>query len=203
MKCPWADGDNAAMTAYHDHEWGFVTTDETATFELMVLEMMQAGLSWQTVLNKRAAFKTAFANYDLTEIADFKQPEIDTLMANAGIIRNKRKILATINNAQLLQKWHSAGQTLIAYLWSFVDYEPQNSQLRSMTDLPAQTDLSKRISKTLKKQGFQFLGPTIVYSWLQALGIINDHLTTCDRYEPAIAFGNAHHDALMALKKTL
>lgn len=203
MKCSWVEGSNAAMTAYHDHEWGFVTTDETATFELMVLEMMQAGLSWQTVLNKRSAFKAAFANYDLEKIAAFQEPEVDELMANAGIIRNHRKLIATINNAQILRQWHKDGRTMIAYLWSFADFTPQNSQHQTMADLPAQTDLSKQISKQLKKQGFQFLGPTIVYSWLQSLGIINDHLLACDTYAPAVAFGKTQHETLMALKASV
>lgn len=178
-RCDWGETENDLMRHYHDEEWGVATYDETETFELMTLEMMQAGLSWQTVLNKRVHFKVAFAQFDAAKVAQFDDADVARLMADAGIIRNRRKIDATIANAQLLVKWHEAGRSLNAYLWTFVDGKPQVNRYATMADLPGQTPLSQRVSKALKKEGFKFVGPTIVQSWLEALGILDDHLASC------------------------
>ncbi|MFC6253307.1 DNA-3-methyladenine glycosylase I [Secundilactobacillus hailunensis] len=178
-RCDWAENANELMTRYHDYEWGVPTTDERETFELMTLEMMQAGLSWQTVLNKRANFKVAFADFDVTKVARFDDNDVVRLLNDAGIIRNRLKIKDTIHNARQLGKWHAAGKTMNAYLWAFVDGQPIVNRYLSMVEVPAQTPLSQQISKALKKAGFKFVGPTIVQSWLEALGILDDHLATC------------------------
>lgn len=185
-RCDWADSGNQALRDYHDQEWGFPTTDERQTYELMILEMMQAGLSWQTILNKRAAFRKAFKNFDVNQVAKFGQSEYEGLLVNPGIIRNRLKIRAAINNAQLLVSWHQRGESLNRYLWKMVNNQPVIGHYDSLKDVPATSPLSIKISKDLKKKGFRFIGPTIVYSWLQALGILNDHLESCPSYSQAI-----------------
>lgn len=178
-RCDWAENANELMTHYHDYEWGVPTTDERETFELMTLEMMQAGLSWQTVLNKRANFKAAFADFDVEKVARFDADDVVRLMNNVGIVRNRLKIKDTILNARQLADWHAAGKTMNAYLWSFVDNQPVVTRYSSVAEVPAQTPLSQKVSKALKKAGFKFVGPTIVQSWLEALGILDDHLAKC------------------------
>lgn len=178
-RCDWAENANELMTHYHDYEWGVPTYDERETFELMTLEMMQAGLSWQTVLNKRENFRKAFADFDVEKVAQFTDADVARLLGNAGIIRNKLKIKDVILNARQLVSWHAAGKTMNDYLWSFVDGKPVVNRYQSMADVPAQTPLSQQVSKTLKKAGFKFVGPTIVQSWLEALGILDDHLAKC------------------------
>lgn len=178
-RCDWAENTDALMTHYHDYEWGVPTKNEHETFELMTLEMMQAGLSWQTILNKRAAFKAAFANFDVEKVARFDANDVARLMNDAGIVRNQLKIKDTILNARQLADWHTAGKTMNDYLWSFVDNQPVVTRYQSAAEVPAQTPLSQQVSKALKKAGFKFVGPTIVQSWLEALGILDDHLAKC------------------------
>lgn len=178
-RCDWAENANELMTHYHDYEWGVPTKGERETFELMTLEMMQAGLSWQTVLNKREHFRKAFAGFDVNKIAQFNAADVARLVNDAGIIRNKLKIVDTIHNARQLVKWHRAGKTMNAYLWSFVDGQPIINRYATAADVPAQTPLSQQVSKALKQAGFKFVGPTIVQSWLEALGILDDHLAKC------------------------
>lgn len=178
-RCDWAENANELMTHYHDYEWGVPTKDERETFELMTLEMMQAGLSWQTVLNKRENFRAAFANFDVDKVVQFDDDDMARLVNDAGIIRNKLKIKDTIHNARQLVEWHSAGKTMNAYLWAFVDDQPVINRYQTMADVPAQTPLSQQVSKALKQAGFKFVGPTIVQSWLEALGILDDHLAKC------------------------
>lgn len=178
-RCNWAEDANELMTHYHDYEWGVPTKDERETFELMTLEMMQAGLNWQTVLNKRENFRAAFANFDVDKVAQFNDDDMARLVNDAGIIRNKLKIKDTIHNARQLVEWHHAGKTMNAYLWSFVDDQPVINRYPTMADVPAQTPLSQQVSKALKQAGFKFVGPTIVQSWLEALGILDDHLAKC------------------------
>lgn len=178
-RCDWATDADEEMTCYHDVEWGTPTYDERETFELMTLEMMQAGLSWRTVLHKRANFKAAFDNFEIAKVAKYDETDMTRLLADAGIIRNRLKIKDTIHNAQLLAQWHAQGKQMNDYLWSFVDGRPIVHRYQNQADLPAQTLLSQQVSKALKKAGFKFVGPTIVQSWLQALGILNDHLAKC------------------------
>lgn len=178
-RCDWAENADELMTHYHDYEWGVPTYDERETFELMTLEMMQAGLSWQTVLRKRENFKAAFANFDIDQVAQFGDEDVQRLLNDEGIIRNRLKIADTIHNAQLLRKWHADGKTMNAFLWAFVDGKPVVNRYQSQSDLPAQTPLSQKVSKALKKEGFKFVGPTIIQSWLEALGILDDHMAKC------------------------
>ncbi|GAX04432.1 DNA-3-methyladenine glycosylase I [Secundilactobacillus pentosiphilus] len=178
-RCDWAENADEVMTHYHDYEWGVPTKDERETFELMTLEMMQAGLSWQTILNKRQNFKAAFADFKVDQVALFDDADVDRLMHDAGIIRNRLKIKDTVYNAQQLVKWHAAGKTMNAYLWAFVDGRPVVNRYQTASEVPAQTALSQQVSKALKKAGFKFMGPTIVQSWLEALGILDDHLAKC------------------------
>ncbi len=178
-RCDWAENADDLMTHYHDYEWGVPTKDERKTFELMTLEMMQAGLSWQTILNKRKNFRAAFANFDVDKVAQFDDDDVARLINDAGIIRNKLKIKDTIHNARQLVEWHHADKTMNAYLWSFVGDQPVVNRYPTMADVPAQTPLSQQVSKALKQAGFKFVGPTIVQSWLEALGILDDHLAKC------------------------
>lgn len=178
--CNWSQNGHQNMAQYHDNEWGFAVLDETKTFELMILEIMQAGLSWQTILNKRPAFRQAFSNYTIEKIAQYNDYDVKQLISNKEIIRNKRKIEAIISNAQLLSLLHvEEAFSLNAYLWSFFDDKPLIMNYHTQADMQGFTSISSTISRELKKQGFKFLGPTIVQSWLEALGIINSHLTAC------------------------
>ncbi|MTV81736.1 DNA-3-methyladenine glycosylase I [Secundilactobacillus folii] len=179
MRCDWATDADELMQHYHDYEWGTPTYDERETFELMTLEMMQAGLSWQTVLRKRQNFKQAFDNFDVERVAHYDAADVARLLHDQGIIRNRLKIADTIHNAQVLNEWHAKGQTLNDFLWAFVDGQPIVNRYEHQTDLPAQTPLSQKVSKALKKAGFKFVGPTIIQSLLEAVGILNDHLAKC------------------------
>lgn len=161
------------MREYYDHYWGFPVHDERELFRMLTLEMFQSGLSWATIWRKRAAFDEAFANFDIQQIASFDDQKIEQLMQNAAIIRNRRKIEATINNARVLQKYHAMGKTLDHFLWSFVDGQPIELNAQQDTVLPAKTPLSTTISHQMKKAGFKFTGPTTIFSLLCAVGIVN------------------------------
>jgi DNA-3-methyladenine glycosylase I len=170
------------MAEYHDTEWGVPLHDDQKLFEFLILDGFQAGLSWSTILNKREAFRSAFKKFDYTKIAAFSTIDIETLMQNSGIIRNRAKITATILNAQALLKIRTEFGSFNNYLWNFTDYQPIQSNLKSFSEMPAQTELSQIISRDLQKYGFKFVGPTIIYAFMQAIGMINDHLITCFRY---------------------
>ncbi|MEM7047378.1 MAG: DNA-3-methyladenine glycosylase I [Pseudomonadota bacterium] len=176
--CPWP-GDDPAYRAYHDLEWGRAVWDSNALFEKFVLDSFQAGLSWLIILRKREALRKAFANFDLQKIARFSEKKVTTLMADTGIVRNRAKILATIRNAQIALDMADAGRPFGPYLWDFVDGIPVMGAWHHIGDVPAQSALSRRISKDMKQRGFSFCGPTIIYAFAQAVGIINDHLMTC------------------------
>ncbi|WP_047998818.1 DNA-3-methyladenine glycosylase I [Lactiplantibacillus herbarum] len=177
-RCSWANS-TPAMQAYHDNEWGRPQHDQQRLFELLCLETYQAGLSWQTVLNKRAAFNEDFYDYDIEKVAAMTDEDVERLLTDARIIRHRQKLNATINNARVIRDW-PAGPSFEEWLWSFVDNQPIRQAWTSATELPATNDLAKQISKALKKLGFKFVGPTTVYSYLQAAGLINDHLVSCD-----------------------
>ncbi|KRM00295.1 DNA-3-methyladenine glycosylase I [Liquorilactobacillus satsumensis] len=181
-RCSWANTGNELLKEYHDQEWGMPCHDEHKLFELLSLEIMQAGLSWQTVLNKRAAFKTAFADFDVKQVQNF-QAKLPQLMVNKAIIRNQRKLLAIINNAQVVVKLAAAGTCFNDYMWQFVDYQPIVHQYQTHTEVPSTNGLAKKISQQMKRDGFQFAGPVITYSFLQAAGLINDHVVTCFRHQ--------------------
>jgi len=178
----WGDGDDPRMTDYHDKEWGAPLHDDRKIFEFLVLEGMQAGLSWRTILYKRDNFRKAFHNFDPAKIARYTAGDVRRLLADAGIIRNKLKILAAINNAQRFLEVRKEFGSFDRYIWGFVGGTPVVNRLKAFSEMPARTELSDLISKDLKARGFKFVGSTIVYSHLQATGVVNDHLVTCFRY---------------------
>ena len=170
-------------TEYHDSEWGRPVHDDRKLFEMLTLESMQAGLSWLTVLNKREAFREAFDGFDPREAALYGDTKINELMANAGIIRNRLKILAAINNAGLFLEIAGKHGSFDRFIWGYVDHAPIVGHWERMEDMPARTPLSDRISKDLKKMGFRFVGSTIIYSFMQATGMVNDHIRPCFVYQ--------------------
>jgi DNA-3-methyladenine glycosylase I len=169
------------MEAYHDLEWGTPLHDDRALFELLTLEGAQAGLSWSTVLYRRDGYRQAFANFDPQAVAKFGNADAERLFADTGIIRNRQKITSTILNAQQVLKAQAEHGSFDAFLWSFVDGKPIVNSPESLADLPGQTPLSVRMSKSLQKAGFSFVGPTICYALMQSAGLINDHLLSCPR----------------------
>ncbi|MQS76026.1 DNA-3-methyladenine glycosylase I [Companilactobacillus halodurans] len=179
MRCPWADS-SKEMQDYHDNEWGKVSHDERYFFEMLTLEGAQAGLSWATIIKRRKTYKIAYDNFDIKKIANYDQAKRDALLEDKGIIRNRLKVDASIKNAKLIQDMHLRGEKFSDYIWNFVDNKPIINHYSSQSEMPAQTELSQKISRDLKKRDFKFVGPTIVYSFLQAVGVINDHLESCD-----------------------
>lgn len=177
-RCEWAQK-NELMAKYHDEEWGVPLHDDQKLFEFLILEGMQAGLSWQTVLNKREAYRKAYENFDVRKVALFDQTKKDELMSNAGIIRNKLKIEASINNARLFLEIVEEFNSFDQYIWKFVDYQPIVNHWETLSELPAKTELSDLISADLKRRGFKFVGSTIIYAHMQATGMVNDHLVNC------------------------
>ena len=180
QRCDWA-GDDPLYRAYHDTEWGVPEYDSRALWEKLILDGFQAGLSWITILRKRDNFRSAFAGFHPHIIADWGEAEVQSLLANPGIIRHRGKIEATITNARAWQRIE-ADQGFDRFLWSYVDGTPLINHWEKKADVPALTPLSRQVSKDLKTAGFKFCGPTIVYAFMQACGLINDHLTTCHRY---------------------
>lgn len=186
-RCGWVGAD-PLYRAYHDTEWGVPEHDSRALWEKLVLDGFQAGLSWLTILRKRDNFRTAFEGFDPHVIANWGAPEIARLLADPGIIRHRGKIEATIGNALAWQRIE-AEQGFDRYLWDHVGGSPIQNRWRTLAEVPAQTDLSARISSDLKKRGFKFCGPTIVYAFMQAVGMVNDHLVTCPRHAPVAKMG--------------
>ena len=180
-RCEWC-GVDPIYVAYHDEEWGVPEYDSRALFEKLVLDGFQAGLSWITILKKRDNFRTAFQGFDPNVIAEYTEDDIARLVADAGIIRHRGKITATITNAQAWQRIEGAGG-FDNYIWGFVDGRPIQNSIETMADIQAETDLSRALSKDLKKRGFKFCGPTIVYAFMQAVGMVNDHKVSCPRHE--------------------
>ncbi len=180
-RCGWCEGD-ALYEAYHDNEWGIPVYDDDTLFEFLILETFQAGLSWITILRKRENFRNAFNDFDYKKIALYKQNKIDALLQDAGIIRNKLKVNATVSNAQAFIKIQEEFGSFNKYIWGFVDDKPIKNKLKYYKDAPANTPLSDAISKDLKKRGFKFVGSTVVYAHMQATGMVNDHEIGCFRY---------------------
>jgi len=180
-RCGWCVGD-PLYEAYHDEEWGVPVFDDDTLFEFLILETFQAGLSWITVLRKRENFIKAFDNFDYKKIAKYEQPKFDELLLNAGIIRNKLKIKATITNAQSFIKIQEEFGSFSKYIWDFVDGKLIKNELEDYKGAPANTPLSDAISKDLKKRGFKFVGSTVIYAHMQATGMVNDHEVSCFRY---------------------
>lgn len=180
-RCGWCGTDPLYME-YHDKEWGVPVYDDERLFEFLILETFQAGLSWITVLRKRENFREAFDNFDYKKIAIYSEDKFEELIQNAGIIRNKLKVRATISNASAFMKIQQEFGSFSKYIWGFVDGEPIKNKSNSMSDIPATTELSNIISKDLKKRGFKFVGSTVIYAHMQATGMVNDHIKDCFRY---------------------
>ena len=181
-RCDWANG-SELEEKYHDEEWGTAEHDDRKLFEMLVLESMQAGLSWSTILKKRATMAQAFDQFDYEKIAEYQQEKIDSLLQDPGIIRNKLKIAAAINNAQVFMRIQKEYGSFDRFIWSYVDHKPIKNNWTDIHEVPATTELSDKISKDLKKLGFKFLGTTTVYAFMQATGIVDDHLQSCFRKE--------------------
>ncbi|MBJ2173450.1 DNA-3-methyladenine glycosylase I [Aureibaculum sp. A20] len=180
-RCAWCGNDPLYM-AYHDEEWGVPVYDDAKLFEFLVLETFQAGLSWITILKKRENFRVAFDNFDYKKIANYGEDKYESLLQDAGIIRNKLKIRATIANAQAYMEIQKEFGSFSDYIWEFTNGKPIKNKHKSMSDVPATTELSDKLSKDLKKRGFKFVGSTVIYANMQATGMVNDHVADCFRY---------------------
>ncbi|OFY48065.1 MAG: DNA-3-methyladenine glycosylase [Bacteroidetes bacterium GWF2_41_31] len=182
IRCPWPAG-KALDTQYHDHEWGVPLHDDQKLFEFLVLDAFQAGLSWSTILNKRENFRQALDGFNPQIIARYSEDKVAELMNNPGIIRNGLKIRATITNAQYFLKVQEEFGSFDRYIWQFTNHQTKTNAWNSLKEIPASTPESDAMSKDLKKRGFKFVGSTICYAFMQAAGMVNDHLVTCFRYE--------------------
>ena len=180
-RCPWCGADPLYL-AYHDHEWGVPQHDDRALFEMLILEGAQAGLAWITILRKREAYRRAFDGFDPQKVARYTPRKVATLLADPGIVRNRLKIEASITNARAFLEVQDQHGSFDAYLWPFVDGTPIRNRWKTMKDVPAETAEARALSKDLKKRGFRFVGPTILYAFMQATGMVNDHLLTCFRH---------------------
>jgi DNA-3-methyladenine glycosylase I len=181
-RCAWATGLDQRMRDYHDRDWGVVTRGERDLFELLTLEGAQAGLSWSTILNRRDGYRGAFADFDLDAVAGFGPDDVERLLADARIVRNRQKIASTIANARAAVALHAGGTTLSALLWSFVGDRPIVNHWSTVGECPAETVESRSMSKGLRSLGFSFVGPTICYALMQSAGLVNDHVTSCFRW---------------------
>jgi DNA-3-methyladenine glycosylase I len=170
------------MVAYHDGEWGVPSHDDRHLFELLTLEGAQAGLSWMTILRKRRGYREAFGGFDVDRVARFGEPRLERLLQDPGIVRNRLKVTSTVNNAARIRDVQNEFGSFSAYLWRFVDGTPLQGGRRSLRDLPAETPLARELSRDLKKRGFRFVGPTVCYAYMQAVGLVNDHVGSCFRY---------------------
>ncbi len=180
-RCPWC-GDDLVYLDYHDNEWGVPQRDSRKLFEALILDGAQAGLSWITILKRREGYRTAFEGFDPRKIAAYTEKDVERLVADARIIRNRRKILSAIENANAFCAMEDAGVDFSAWLWDFVDNEPIIHHYKTIAEIPATTELSDMVSSTLRDLGFTFVGSTIVYAFMQACGLVNDHLVTCFRH---------------------
>lgn len=181
IRCDWVDNSQIYMD-YHDNEWGIPEHDDNKLFEIFILETMQAGLSWITILKKRDAYREAFDNFDAYKIVHYDTKKIDELMQNTGIVRNRLKINSVISNAKLFIELTEKYGSFDQFIWSYVNHTPIIGNWETMQELPATTLISDKISKDLKKLGFKFVGSTTIYAFMQAAGLVNDHLTKCFRY---------------------
>jgi DNA-3-methyladenine glycosylase I len=175
-------GDAANMIAYHDEEWGLPAHDDRVHFEFLVLEGAQAGLSWSTILNKRDGYRRLFADFDVAKVARFTPKRVEKLLTDPAIVRNRMKVESTVGNARAFLDLQADRGSFDAYLWGFVDGKPVVNRWKRMNQIPAETPLSQAVSKDLKKRGFRFVGPTIMYAHLQAVGVVNDHVVDCFRW---------------------
>jgi len=181
QRCKWA-GSDPEMIAYHDREWGVPQHDDRVLFEFLILEGAQAGLSWSTILKKREGYRRAFANFDPQKVARFTSKKIEKLLQDPSIVRNRLKVDSAVTNARAFLKVQKEFGSFDAYLWSFVDGKPTGNKWKTLRDIPAKTPASDAMSKDLKKRGFKFVGSTICYAFMQAVGMVNDHTTDCFRH---------------------
>ncbi len=182
-RCRWVDLNSKEYIDYHDKFWGVPVVDDRLLFEMLCLESAQAGLSWLTILKKQPNYKLAFDDFDSQLVANYDQTKIEELLGNKGIIRNKRKVLSCIRNAKVFLEIQKEFSSFAYYLWRFVDFTPFDSKIENSQQLPIWTPLAKEVSADLIKRGMNFVGPTIIYSFLQAVGVVNDHIVSCFRYE--------------------
>ncbi|AUX29441.1 MULTISPECIES: DNA-3-methyladenine glycosylase I [Sorangium] len=189
-RCPWVTAD-PEYVAYHDEQWGVPLHDDQALFEMLILEGAQAGLSWLTVLRKRAAYREAFAGFDPARVARFTPARVEELLANPGIVRNRLKVASAVVNAQRFLEVQREHGSFDAYLWGFVGGAPVVNAFRALAEVPAKTEVSDALSKDLARRGFKFVGSTICYALMQATGMVNDHLVGCFRYEQVKAIAGA------------
>lgn len=181
-RCQWPENSTELMLSYHDKEWGVPVHDDSHLFEVLILDGAQAGLSWNTILNKRENYRTAFDNFDVKKVARYDAKKIEQLLRNEGIVRNKLKINSAVRNAKVFMEIQKECGSFDAYIWKFVDGIPIQNKRKRMSDIPARTELSDEISLDLKKRGMNFVGSTIIYAVMQTIGLVNDHEIGCFRY---------------------
>lgn len=191
--CPWALGVNDDYLRYHDTEWGVPVADDRVLFEFLVLESAQAGLSWRTILGKRAGYAAAFAQFDASRVAEFSEQRQIDLQQDPGIVRNRLKIKATVDNARQFLAVQDEFGSFAEFLWRYVDGKPLQSEWQVQADCPATSELSDQLSRDLKRRGFRFVGSTTMYAYMQAVGMVNDHVVDCPRYEVCRDLGQHFH----------
>ena len=187
QRCAWPGTTDPLYLAYHDEEWGVPSHDDRHLFELLTLEGAQAGLSWATILRKREGYRAAFAGFDPASVARFGSRDVERLLADPGIVRNRLKIESAVNNARRVLEVQDELGSLDAYLWRFVDGAPIVGRWRNLGEIPAETAESRTMSKDLKRRGFRFVGPTVCYALMQAAGLVNDHVTSCFRFSQLVS----------------
>jgi DNA-3-methyladenine glycosylase I len=181
-RCPWVNSEDPLILTYHDEEWGVPVHDDRRLFEMLVLEGAQAGLNWTTILKKRKGYRQAFADFDPVKVAAFDEKKVTKLLADSGIVRNRRKIESGISNAKSFLAVQKEYGSFDSYVWSFVDAKPVRNRWRRLAQIPASSPVAKTMSADLLNRGFRFVGPTICYAYMQAIGMVNDHLLDCFRY---------------------
>jgi DNA-3-methyladenine glycosylase I len=189
-RCEWVNLKNELYIKYHDEEWGVPTHDDNKLFEMLILEGAQAGLSWEIVLKKRENYRKAFDNFDSVKVSNYSESKILTLLENEGIIRNRLKIRSAVRNAKVFLSIQKEFGSFDGFIWGYVNGTPIQNNFKSLSDIPAKTELSDRISKDLKKRGMNFVGSTIIYAYLQSIGMVNDHIESCFRHKELFKSNN-------------
>lgn len=190
-RCRWAEGVSLDYIRYHDEEWGVPVCDDRTQFEFLILEGAQAGLSWSTILNKRAGYRRAFADFDPAKVARFTKKRVEKLLQDPSIVRNRLKVESTVTNARAFLRVQEEFGSFSDYIWTFVDGRPVQNRFRRDSDIPATSAVSDALAKDLKKRGFRFVGSTIMYAHMQATGLVNDHVVGCFRHKPCARMGRA------------
>ncbi|MBB6428493.1 DNA-3-methyladenine glycosylase I [Algisphaera agarilytica] len=186
-RCEWAKGE--IYEQYHDEEWGVPSRDERHLFEMLILEGAQAGLSWITILNKREHYRKVYDNFDVKKVARYTEAKQKKLLADPGIVRNRLKVAASVQNAKAFLAVQDEFGSFADYVWAFVDHKPIQNRFKSLSEVPAKTDISDSLSKDLKKRGFKFVGSTIMYAFMQSVGMVNDHVIDCPRHRACAELG--------------